>query len=123
MTAEVWQWGIFRATLDPAAGSEQAGTRPILVVSCESFNAVMPVVTVLPLTTYRGGRVYPNEILLPRGTAGLPADSLILAYQVRTVAKSRLNGRYGLLADDLLRTRVRQALMFHLDLESEEYPV
>lgn len=120
MTVEGWQWGVFRAVLDPVTGSEQAGTRPVLVVSCESFNIVMPVVTILPLTTYRGGRVYPNEILVPRGTAGLPVDSLILVYQVRTVAKSRLQGRYGLLADDLLRTRVHRALLFYLDLEMGE---
>ena len=45
-----YKWGIFRAGLNPIVGSEQRGTRPVIVVSDEDFNMVMPVVTVLPVT-------------------------------------------------------------------------
>ena len=28
-----FQWAVFEASLDPAAGAEQKGTRPVLIVS------------------------------------------------------------------------------------------
>ena len=51
-----FQWRVFRANLDPAVGSEQAGQRPVLVVSNEIMNEVLPIVTVLPLTSRKPGR-------------------------------------------------------------------
>jgi len=36
-----YQWHIFLASLNPAKGSEQAGRRPVLVVSRESINQMM----------------------------------------------------------------------------------
>lgn len=56
MSFKNYQWHIFRATLDPVTGSEQRGTRPVLVVSDEDFNELMPVVTILPLTSRKPGR-------------------------------------------------------------------
>lgn len=38
-----YQWHIFLASLDPTKGSEQAGKRPILVVSREAINQLLPV--------------------------------------------------------------------------------
>jgi mRNA interferase MazF len=37
-----YQWNIFWAALDPSKGSEQAGKRPVLVVSIEEVNQVLP---------------------------------------------------------------------------------
>jgi len=92
----VTQWAVYRATLDPVIGSEQRGTRPVLVISQDDFNRLMPTVTILPLTSHKPGRrVYPNEVLLPPGTASLPSASLVLVHQIRTIAKSRLSTYYG----------------------------
>jgi mRNA interferase MazF len=113
-----YQWHLFRANLDPVTGSEQRGTRPVLVVSDEDYNQLMPVVTVLPLTSHKPGRqIYPNEVLVPKATAGLPEDSLILAHQIRTISKTRLTAQYGELQSSALRDAVRQALKLHLTLE------
>ena len=117
MTQE-WQWRLFMARLDPATGSEQAGTRPVLVVSEEDYNEVMPVVTVLPLTSRKPGRrVYPNETLIKRGTAGLTVESIVLAHQVRTISKRRLGAELGFLDNAQLRRRVVEALKGHLGIE------
>jgi len=63
--------GIFLADLNPVVGSEQKGKRPVLVVSDEDFNQVMPVVTILPITSLKKGRrVYPNEVLISKGIGG-----------------------------------------------------
>jgi mRNA interferase MazF len=112
-----FKWGIFLADLNPTLGSEQKGKRPVLVVSDETFNSVMPVVTVLPVTSLKPGRkVYPNEALLPAGTAGLTADSIVLAHQIRTIAKQRLQTALGHLNDPVAQETVSRALKVHLNL-------
>ncbi len=40
------------ARLDPTEGSEQAGTRPVIIVSRNALNTSSPVVLVVPCTTY-----------------------------------------------------------------------
>ena len=112
-----YKWTIFMANLNPVTGSEQRGTRPVIVVSDESFNGVMPVVTVLPVTSLKEGRrVYPNEVLLNKGQAGVMQDSIILAHQVRTIAKKRLLNKIGFLDDAGEQEKVRNALKIHLNL-------
>ncbi|MBI4772465.1 MAG: type II toxin-antitoxin system PemK/MazF family toxin [Chloroflexi bacterium] len=67
-----YQWHVFLASLDPTQGAEQAGRRPVLVVSQERINQLLPVVNVIPLTSRKSTSraIYPNEVLLPGGTAG-----------------------------------------------------
>lgn len=81
-----FQWAVMEADLDPVAGAEQKGIRPVLIISNEEFNQAMPNVTVLPLTSTQR-RLYPSEVLLPKGRAGQPLDSIIMAHQVRTISK------------------------------------
>ena len=105
------------ADLNPVIGSEQHGRRPVLVISDETTNSVMPVVTILPLTSLKKGRrVYPNEVLLKNGVAGLGADSIVLAHQIRTIAKQRLITCLGEILDGNLRSRINEALRVHLNL-------
>ena len=42
---------IYLVSLDPTAGHEQQGTRPVLVVSLDAFNKVTRVPVVLPITS------------------------------------------------------------------------
>jgi len=76
----------------------------------------MPNVTILPLTT-TSRRLYPSEVLLPRGTAGQPHDSIIMAHQVRTISKQRLGDILGYLSDSWIQGEVRQAVKDHLGLD------
>jgi mRNA interferase MazF len=118
MSRGAYQWYVFRADLDPAIGSEQAGHRPVLVVSNEIINQALPIVTVLPLTSHKPGRrIYSTEVLLPAGAAGQPADSIAMAHQIRTISKRRLRSAYGELGDTDLRRAVRAAIRLYLDLE------
>ena len=114
MTA--FQWAVFEAKLDPAAGAEQKGTRPVLIVSNEEFNQAMPNVTVLPLTSTQR-RLYPSEILLPEGKVGQPLESIIMAHQIRTISKQRLGRLLGYLDETMLRHEVHRAIKEHLDME------
>jgi len=118
MAEQPMQWGLFWARLDPAEGSEQAGRRPVLVVSRETVNQILPIAAVVPLTTRKPGRrVYPTEVLLPPAAAGQPDESIAMNHQVRTVSTRRLRGRIGTLTDQDLRNQVQQALGLFLDLD------
>ena len=112
-----YQWCVFLASLNPVRGSEQSGRRPVLIVSREEINQVLSVVNIIPLTSLKAGRkVYPNEALVPRGTAGLWADSIALCYQIRTIDKRRLERQLGELEDTRIRRDVVDALRFQLEL-------
>ncbi len=112
-----YQWGVFWADLNPTTGSEQSGTRPVLVVSAEAVNQALNIVAVVPLTSMKPGRrVYSTEVFLPAIETNLPKDSLALAHQVRTIAKKRLTDRCGEITDTVLREEIRRALRLYLDL-------
>jgi mRNA interferase MazF len=79
--------------LDPVVGSELAKTRPAVIVSLDSLNAVLSTVTVCPLTstvhpTWRGR--------VPVTVAGRPAE--IAVDQIRTVSKSRIGEKVSVLS-------------------------
>ena len=113
-----YQWHIFLASLDPTTGSEQSGRRPMLVISRERVNQLLPVVNVIPLTSRKALTrvIYPNEVLLPAGAAGLRVDSIALCYQIRTLDKSRQEQELGELVDMNLRQEILQAIRFQLQL-------
>lgn len=112
------QWQVVLADLEPIRGSEQAGTRPVLIVSHESINVALTTLCVLPLTTFRqGAYLYPSEVLLPAGAAGQPNASIVMAHQARTISKDRIVRSYGSLTDAELRNQVRGALRVYLDLD------
>jgi len=113
MTPE--RWSVWLANLDPVVGSEQGRTRPVLVLSETSLNHILPVVNALPITSRKPNRrVYPNEALIPAGTAGLDLDSIVLCYQIRTLDKQRLIRSLGALGETKLRLEVIAALRFQL---------
>ncbi len=111
-----FQWAVMEAKLDPVAGAERKGTRPVLIVSNEEFNQAMPNVTVLPLTSTRR-RLYPSEVLIEAGRAGQPFESIIMAHQIRTISKARLGRFLGSLDDPEVRDEVREAMKEHLGIE------
>jgi mRNA interferase MazF len=112
-----YKWSLFSADLNPTIGSEQGGTRPVIVISDETYNSVMPVVTILPITSLKKGRkVYPNEVLLNAGTGNLSRNSIVLAHQIRTISKSRLKETIGAITESNMQTSINEALKIHLNL-------
>jgi len=67
-------------TLNPQAGREEAGRRPALVVSPQSYNAKVGLAIFCPVTSQIKG--YPFEVLIP---AGLPVTGAILSDQVKSL--------------------------------------
>ena len=118
MSALPFRWSVFSVDLDPVTGSEQAGRRRVIVISREVANISLPVVTVIPLTRRKPGRrVYPNEALVPGGTAGLTHDSVAMAHQLRTLSKQRLGTHIGRVDEQTIQTDIYHAIRTHLDLD------
>lgn len=111
---------VFEARLDPVEGSEQAGTRPVIVVSRDAINEASPVVVVVPCTTAKAERrIYPSQILLRAHDGGLSADSIALGEQIRALTKTRLRAKRGTLSAEAMR-KLDRALLITLDLPSHE---
>jgi len=113
---------VYDARLDPVEGSEQGGTRPVVIVSRDAINASSSVVMVAPLTTLRPGRrIYPSQMVVRKPEAGLSADSVVLSEQLRTLDKPRLLRRRGRLSEASLGM-LDEILRFALDLPGQ-FPV
>ncbi len=110
-----WAWAVVLAFLDPVVGSEQGGRRPVLVISNEVTNQILPNLTVLPLTSIQR-QLYPTEVLLPAGAGGQSFDSIIMAHQIRTISKQRVDKLYGYVRDPAIRAQIHGAIVQHLDL-------
>ena len=104
---------IYDVDLDPVVGSETGKRRPALIVSNDIGNQYSDTVTVLPITGQPAKKPYPFEVLVPKGVAGLTADSRIKANQIRTVDKIRLVGLRGSLPSQYL-SQVKKAIDTHL---------
>lgn len=88
---------IYYAQLDPVCGSEQGGTRPVLIVSNNKGNRFGPTVIVVPMTSRRNQqKKFPTHVRISR-TAGLNRNSIILFEQIRAIDKCRLREYIGTL--------------------------
>ena len=107
---------IYDARLEPVEGSEQGGTRPVIVVSRDVINVYSPVVLAVPCTTYRPQKtIYPTQVLIQSPNGGLSKDSLAMADQVRVLSKTRLIQLRGTLNEKIIQ-QLNQALIIALDL-------
>ena len=111
---------VYDARLEPVEGSEQGGTRPVIIVSRATINTYSPVVLAIPWTTYyqTGKRVYPTQVLIKAPDGGLTNDSIGMADQVRVLSKSRLLSLRGMLSDEAI-LMLNQALLIALDLPGQ----
>jgi mRNA interferase MazF len=83
---------IWLADLGTTWGHEQAGRRPVLVVSDNAFNAgPAGLVMVVPLTSkVRKSQGIPAHVLVNPPEGGLKISSVLLCDQLRTISKDRL---------------------------------
>jgi len=107
---------VYDVELDPVVGSEIGKRRPALVVSNDVNNQYASTVTIIPITSQPPKRRFPFEVALPKGTAGLTADSRVKADHVRTVDKGRLRGFRGSLPPSYF-PQVEAALKVHLNMK------
>ena len=88
------------AELDPSVGREQAGKRPVVVLSHDVFNERSGTVIALALTSRPPRAGFP--LTMEVGSAKLPKRSWVKIGQVRTLSVERLSGRLGRIAPEEL---------------------
>lgn len=107
---EVWF-----ADMNPVRGHEQAGRRPVLVVSHNRFNAsAADLVVVLPITSRNRGIPLHVPISPPEG--GLRVASVIQCDHIRSISKERLIKRFGAISERAMQ-EVESLLLRLMDLE------
>jgi mRNA interferase MazF len=93
---------VYWVALDPTLGTEVAKTRPCVIISNDIGNQFSARVIVAAMTSAGLERVYPFEVLTEAGEGGLPDRSKILLDQIRSVDKSRLGRRIGMMPPDVM---------------------
>ncbi len=85
---------IYIANLNPFRGSEQGGTRPVLVLQNNDGNFYCPTLIVAPLSSKLKKPKQPTHYLLKKGR-GLITDSIVELEQIKTIDKSRIERYIG----------------------------
>jgi mRNA interferase MazF len=109
---------VYYADLSPVVGSEQGGTRPVLIVQNDTGNRHSPTVIAAAITSQINKAKLPTHIELSGRSCGLSKDSVILLEQIRTIDKRRLKERMGKLDPDLM-DRVDDAIAVSFGLGAE----
>jgi mRNA interferase MazF len=94
MTPSPQRGEIWLVDLDPTRGHEQAGRRPALILSVDTFNAG-PADLVLAIPVTKAIRAVPTHVILPPPEGGVRIECAILCEALRSVSKERLVARWG----------------------------
>lgn len=93
---------IYLADLEPVKGSEQKGTRPVVIISGSAMNRNIDLVIACPLTT--AIKNYAGCIVLKKNSYNkLTNDSEVITFQLRAISKSRLIKKLGEITNDELK--------------------
>lgn len=109
---------IFFAELNPVQGSEQGGVRPVLVVQNDVGNNYSPTTIVLPITSRMSKAKLPTHVALSRRESGLSRDSVVLAEQIRTIDKVRLQQKVATL-NEMTMARINNAMEISMGIAPE----
>lgn len=81
------------ADLNPVRGHEQAGLRPVLILSQDVFNERSGTVIAVAVTSQPQRAGYP--LTLELGIRNLPKKSWVKISQIRTLAEERIGKKLG----------------------------
>jgi len=95
---------IFYADLSPVIGSEQGGTRPVLVLQNDIGNRFSPTVIVAAITAQIQKAKLPTHIEIDAERYQLERDSVVLLEQLRTIDKSRLTDKLTHLDEQVMES-------------------
>jgi len=110
---------IYYADLNPVIGSEQGGTRPVLIISNDIGNKHSPTVIIAAITSrVHTKKKLPTHLYLGQ-IEGLPANSIVLFEQLRTIDKKRLREHIGMLDSQQILT-ADNALLISLGLDKKD---
>jgi mRNA interferase MazF len=98
----VKQRDICLADLNPVKGSEQSGIRPVVIISGNAMNDNLNICIVCPLSS--SIKHYAGCIVLNKdGNNKLDHDSEVITFQIRTISRSRLVKKIGVITETQLQ--------------------
>jgi mRNA interferase MazF len=108
---------IYFINLNPVQGREQAGQRPVLVLSIDAINRLPLVATVVVGTKGENiPRDYPTNVRVAPADSGLPMETVFLCFQIRSLDPQRFPPTpAGRLSGRILE-QVEQAVRYCLGL-------
>lgn len=106
---------IFWAELEGEAGSSmQTGRRPVLVISNDRANQHSPIIPIIPITSKMGKAKLPTHVLIEK--CGLSKPSIVLAEQITSISKNKLERKIGSIQKTIYVGLVRKAIQIQLNL-------
>lgn len=96
--ARILRGEILWADLNPVKGHEQAGLRPVLILSPEIFNERSGTVIAMALTSQAQRAGFPLSMEIT--SVSLPKPTWVKISQIRTLSVDRLGKRMGRVSDD-----------------------
>ena len=115
MKRQIKRGEMYYVNLEPVVGSEQGGTRPVLIIQNNVGNKFSSTTIIAAAITSKTAKSsLPTHITI-KNVAGLDRDSLLMLEQVRTIDRSRIKGYIGTL-DDKKMEKVNKALCISLGL-------
>jgi len=91
---------IYWADLNPVRGREQAGMRPVLILSNDLFNRKSETVIAMAITSQAQKAGFPLTFAIPADI--LPKPSWVKISQIRTISIERLGSRIATLEPEML---------------------
>ena len=95
--ARILRGDIYWADLNPTKGHEQAGLRPVLVLSHDIFNESSGTVIAMALTSQQQKAGFPLTLELT--SPKLPKQTWVKISQIRTLSVERIGKRMGKASD------------------------
>ena len=106
---------IWLADLNPTRGSEQAGTRPVLIFQNNIISKYTTTILAIPLTTNLRRASLPSCLQISKGEGGLAGDSVALCHQLRVLDKTRLLKKRGAVREQTV-SAIEGCVMFTMGL-------
>jgi len=98
--ARILRGEVYWADLNPVRGREQAGLRPVLILSHDLFNRKSETVIAMAITSQPQGAGFPLTLALPSEV--LPKPSWVKISQIRTISVDRLGKKIAVLDTETL---------------------
>src|ERR1700730_15279302 len=108
---------IYFVNLSPVQGREQAGNRPVVVLSMDSINNLPLVVTVVVGTKGENiSRDYPTNVRVSPAESGLSMETVFLCFQVRSLDPKRFPDNSAGKVSGVTLKRIEEAVRYCLGL-------
>lgn len=107
---KVKRFDIVQADLSGTIGSEQGGTRPVLIIQNDIGNLHSPTTIVIPFSTkvFKNPNQPTHTLIKSSADTGLKEDSILLGEQIRVISFQRIKKKIGSVTDKNEREEIRR---------------